>query len=172
LAVVVVGVAIAATATLHTAVLRDPGYRADGVWTAHIALASTAIDADRAAASYDRILQRLREQPAVKAAAVASLFPVGEQPSVLVSPERAEGARRMATLDAASLAVSPEFFLLLRMPLLDGGGCSASVLFWAIPDRRWQRSSASSAMWRPKVLTPQRGQRFSFRWRSVRRPPR
>ena len=120
LAVVVVGVAAAATASLRAAVVRDPGYRADGVWTTRIALASTVSDADRAAATYDRILQRLREQSAVKAAAIASLFPVGQQPSVLVSPERADGARRMATLDATSLAVSPEFFLLLRMPLLDG----------------------------------------------------
>jgi putative ABC transport system permease protein len=146
LAVVVVGVAVAATATLRTAVVRDPGYRAAGVWTAHIALASTASDADRAAAVYDRILQRLNEQSAVKAAAIASLFPVGEQPSVLVSPERAEGVRRLATLDAASLAVSPEFFLLLRMPLLDGraftgaddrGHASVAIVSRSLARRLW-----------------------------------
>jgi hypothetical protein len=111
---------VTATANLRAAVVRDPGYRAAGIWTARIALSPPGTNADRFAATYERILLRLREHPAVNGAAIATLFPVGAQPTTLVSAERAEGARRLATLDAASFSVSPDFFSLLRMPLLDG----------------------------------------------------
>ena len=87
LAVVVLGVAASAWASLRDAVTRDPGYRAAGIWTARIALPSAAAAARNGDDIYARILQRLRETGGVTDAALTSAFPIGELPTLIVSAE-------------------------------------------------------------------------------------
>jgi len=118
MAVVVMGVAVAATANLRAAVERDPGYRSRDVWTARLALSSTTTP--RSAETYRSILRRLSDQPAVATVALATLYPVGAQPMLLVSREHDGGGRARSTVDAASISVSPEFFRLLEIPLVQG----------------------------------------------------
>jgi putative ABC transport system permease protein len=120
LAVVVLGIAAAAAASLREAIARDPGYRAAGVWTARLALPPAEAAPGRAAETYDRIVRRLRESRAVDDVALASNFPAGPLPTTLVSAESSGAAAQRAVLDAGTMAVSPGFFPLLHVAASDG----------------------------------------------------
>ncbi|HEY7284747.1 MAG TPA: ABC transporter permease [Vicinamibacterales bacterium] len=120
LAVVVLGVAVAAAASLNEAVRRDPGYTARGVWTARIALTADDVAAHREADVYDRILDRIRRIGSVGETALASSFPVGALPTTLVSAETSRAAQRLESSETAMMVVSPRFFALLGIPLLEG----------------------------------------------------
>ena len=119
-AVVVVGIGIAATVNVRSAVSRHPGFDSSDIWTARIAVNSAGGTATSAAAVYDAILARLAADPRVGAAAMATLFPVGDQATMLVSPAGSAGARRLATREAAAVSVSPAFFSLLKISAVEG----------------------------------------------------
>jgi len=120
LAVVVLGVASAAWSSLRDAVRHDPGYRSADVWTARIALPSAAVAAREGAAIYTRVLRRLQETSGVTDVAMTSALPVGELPTLLVSAETVESTQRLASLDASLMVVSPGFFHLLSVPIVEG----------------------------------------------------
>jgi putative ABC transport system permease protein len=120
LAIVVLGVASSAWSSLHDAVGRDPGYQTAGIWTARIAMPSAAAAAQRGADTYARILRALRETGGISDVALASALPVGDLPTLIASAETAGSMQRMASLEAASIAVSPGFFHVLGVPILNG----------------------------------------------------
>jgi predicted permease len=120
LAAVVLGVAASAWSTLRAAVSRDPGYRAAGVWTARIALPSAETATRDGAATYARILDAVRGSAGITDVALASTLPVGDVPTVLVSPENVASTQRLASLDSMLIVVSPGFFRLLDVPLVEG----------------------------------------------------
>jgi hypothetical protein len=101
-------------------VKRDPGYRSAGIWTARIALPSAAIAAREGASTYARILRQLKETSGVTDVALTSALPVGELPTMVVSAEIAEATQRLASLDAGLMVVSPGFFHLLGVPIVEG----------------------------------------------------
>jgi putative ABC transport system permease protein len=92
----------------------DIGYQADGVLMAQVAL-SPVRHADRGRQFFDHLLDRLREQPGVEAAAL--VFPAPGTPLAGVTFGRVEGFgdERLPYRD-----VSPSFFSLLRIPILAG----------------------------------------------------
>jgi predicted permease len=150
LAVVVVGVAASAWSSLHSALNRDPGYRADGVWTARIALPSAAAAARGGAEIYAKILAALRATPGVGDAAMTSVVPIGDLPTALVSAERIETAQRLASIDASVLIVSPAFFRVLAVPLTEGrafadaderGTAPVAIVSRALARRLWPDGS-------------------------------
>ena len=120
LAVVVLGVASSAWSSVRQAVRRDPGYQSAGVRTARVALPSAAVAEREGADVYTRVLSRLRETNGVTDVAMTSAVPVGELPTLLVSAETAEATERLASLDASLLVVSPGFFHLLSVPIVEG----------------------------------------------------
>ncbi len=120
LAVVVLGVAGSAWSSLRDAVRRDPGYRSVGVWTARIALPSIDTAARTGADTYSRILHRVAQTPGISAVALTSALPVGALPTVIVSAESAQTASHLASLDATVMMVSPGFFHVLSVPVLEG----------------------------------------------------
>jgi putative ABC transport system permease protein len=119
-AVVVLGTAASAWSSLHATVTRDPGYRIDGVWTARIALSSASAAERDGVTAYSRILASLRATSGISDAAMASAVPIGDLPTRLVSAQQAESARRLASLDASVLVVSPGFFRVLDLPIAEG----------------------------------------------------
>ena len=120
LAVVVLGVAASAWASLRDAVTRDPGYRAAGIWTARIALPSAAAASHDGDVVYAKILQRLRDTAGVTEVALMSALPIGDMPTLIVSAETSGTAQRLESLDAALMIVSPQFFHLLGVPIAEG----------------------------------------------------
>jgi predicted permease len=120
LAVVVVGVASSAWSSLQDAASRNPGYQSAGIWTARIALPSSTAAERNGADTYASILRHLVETPGITEAAMASALPVGELPTLLASIEAVESAQRLASVDAGSMTVSPDFFHLLGIPIVEG----------------------------------------------------
>ncbi|HEV3057153.1 MAG TPA: ABC transporter permease [Vicinamibacterales bacterium] len=120
LAVVIVGVAASAWSNLRDAVRRDPGYHAADVLTARIALPSADAARRTGAGVYARILSRLHDGAGVTDVAVTSAFPIGQLPTTLVSAQATASTQRMASLDAAIMVVSPGFFHLLDLPVVEG----------------------------------------------------
>jgi putative ABC transport system permease protein len=120
LAVVVLGVAASAWSSLRLALTRDPGYRSAGIWTARVALPSAATAARDGAETYARILAALVATPGIGGAALTSAFPIGELPTLLVSTDRPGAAGRATSIDAAVMIVSPQFFRVLNVPLVEG----------------------------------------------------
>ena len=120
LAIVVVGVAASVWSNLRDVVRRNPGFHATDVFTARIALPSDDVAQRAGTDVYARILNQLRDTPGVTEVAMTSAFPIGELPRTLVSAEATASTQRMASLDAAIMAVSPGFFHLLDLPIVEG----------------------------------------------------
>ena len=118
LAIVVLGVAAAAAASLQSALARNPGYTARDVFTARVALRLTESDQAARARIYDRILRGVEQSATMSSAAFASVFPATTPPTTLVSAD--DRAAAFATVDAAIVTVSPRFFELLAMPVVEG----------------------------------------------------
>ena len=151
LAIVVVGVAVAAGTSLSEAVRRDPGYSAHGIWTARVALTGDDVAAHREADVYDRILDRLRQGGAVTESALASSFPVGALPTTLVSAQTSFATQRLESSDAAMMIVSPGFFALLNVPVIEGRAFESSdtaakpsvaIVTQGLARRLWPTASA------------------------------
>jgi predicted permease len=151
LAVVVLGVAVAAGTNLSEAVRRDPGYSAQGIWTARVALTGEDVAAHREAAVYDRILDRLRTAGAVTESAMASSFPVGTLPTTLLSAQTSFPVQRLESSEAAMMTVSPAFFGLLNVPVIEGRAFETSdsatrpavtIVTQSLARRLWPNESA------------------------------
>ena len=144
----VLGFAASAWSSLRGTVNRDPGYRSDGVWTARIALPSAAAAERSGVETYAKILAALRATPGISDAAMTSIVPIGDLPTLLVSAERTEAAQRLASLDASVMIVSPEFFRLLGVPIAEGrafadaddrGKAPVAIVSRALARRLWPR---------------------------------
>jgi len=116
MAVIVVGFALTAFSSTRQVLLRHPGFDPSGIWTARLALPPGA-PASRAIA-YDRIVRELRQTTAFESAVLASSFPVAELPRTLVSASALTGSP--GAIDSDILSVTPGFFALLDIRLVDG----------------------------------------------------
>jgi putative ABC transport system permease protein len=92
----------------------DLGYQANGVLMAQVAL-SPGRHPDRGRQFFDHLLDRLREQPGVEAAAL--VFPAPGMPMVGVASGRVEG---YGDESIPYRVVSPSYFSLFRIPVLVG----------------------------------------------------
>ena len=118
LAVVVSGAAGTAAVGLRAAIERDPGYRSTDVWTARIALPETESTPRARTETFQQVLSRIRANPSIEDAGLASAFPFGELPTTLVAADGTTGS--FASREAAVIAVSPTFFDLLGWRVIDG----------------------------------------------------
>lgn len=120
-AVVVLGISATAVVGLRGLVHRHPGFDVAGVWTARVALSEDDAAADDRALTYRRLLDHLESAVGSAATvAVASTLPVGDLPRVLVSRDAAASTSGLAQKDAKVLAVTPAFFDVVSLPLLEG----------------------------------------------------
>ena len=120
MAIVMLGLALAAFESVRAVVERYPGFEPGQLWTTAIALpAGVSSDSGRAAI-YERVLQQLQGTPGVTDVALTSVAPIGDLPRVLVSRELANEAPGRMTVDADVLAISPELTRLLRIPIAGG----------------------------------------------------
>jgi predicted permease len=151
LAVVVLGIALAAGVSLSEAVRRDPGYSAGGVWTARIAPTAADVAAHQEGRVYQRVLDRLGQSAGVRESALASSFPVGALPTTLLSAETSLAAQRLETSEAAMMIVSPRFFSLLSIPIAEGrafersdtpASPSVAIVTRGLARRLWPTASA------------------------------
>jgi predicted permease len=102
----------------------DPGFDADGVLTAEIALPYGPYrDSEAATALWDRLLDGVRALPGVQAAGGVSGLPLVPAPEYYNSPleladapELAEAARAIGTV----YFVTPGYFDAMRIPVLEG----------------------------------------------------
>ena len=69
---------------------------------------------------YRRILRALRGTGSITDAAMTSALPVGDLPTVVASAETTSSTPRLASVDAATMVVSPTFFHVLGVPILEG----------------------------------------------------
>jgi putative ABC transport system permease protein len=120
MAIVMIGLALAAFESVRAVVGRYPGFDPGQLWTAAIALPADVSSDSARAAVYERVLQQLRETPGVTDVALTSVAPIGDLPRVLVSRELADQPQGRATVDADVLVISPEFTRLLRIPIAGG----------------------------------------------------
>jgi predicted permease len=150
LAVVVIGVAAVAFLTLRGIVLRSPGFAADHVFTARVALPS-ADDARARADVFARLLLRVRSEAGVRGAALSSTLPIAPLPTTLVSTESASMADPADALDADIVAISPTFLNVLGIPTIAGRDFSdadtldappVAIVSAALARRLWPGGSA------------------------------
>ena len=105
----------------------DPGFKGERVLSARLDPAAALYEAeDRQIALYDRLLERLRSQPGVEAAAAVQSLPLAGEPRSLAF--RVEGREavdgRLPT--AWTSIVTADYFRTLSIPLLAGRDFSSS----------------------------------------------
>jgi predicted permease len=121
----VIGAALM-TRTLANLRSVDLGYQRERVLMASLDLAKSGYTRERSGAFYDRLVTRVREQPGVEAAGLAthgalgSVLPVGTR--FMNSPAHAAGYEPKPNEDLTHYfnTVSPGYFDALRIPLLRG----------------------------------------------------
>jgi len=97
----------------------DPGFVADGVTTATLALSDAKYQSPRARSTMTtQLLGRVRALPGVKRAAVGSLLPMSG--GIMSSGYQVLGIAADSTASAALRAVSGDFFETLGIPLREG----------------------------------------------------
>jgi putative ABC transport system permease protein len=101
-----------------------PGFRSDGVLTAKINLAGPGYSSSqRQTEFYERLLAKLRATPAVVSAAVTTSIPLndtGPNAAAIEIENRPANSRIGEEAQAGVMAVSPDFFSALSIPLLEG----------------------------------------------------
>jgi predicted permease len=106
--------------------LRDanPGFRPDNVLTANLNLTGSAYSSrSRQIGFYERILEKLRTVPGVVSAAVTTSIPLngdGSPNSAVFQIENHPAAPRGQEPQTSFMAVSPDFFDTLSIPLVEG----------------------------------------------------
>jgi putative ABC transport system permease protein len=102
----------------------DPGFRPDGVLTARINLAGPGYSSlERQIEFYESVLEKLRAAPGVVSAAVTTSIPLngdGMPNSAVFRIENRPAAPRGQEPQTSLMAVSPDFFNTLSIPLLEG----------------------------------------------------
>jgi predicted permease len=102
----------------------DPGFRPDRVLTARINLAGPSYSSrQRQIEFYERVLEKLRAAPGVVSAAVTTSIPLngdGLPNSAVFRIENHPAAARGQEPQTSLMAVSPDFFNTLSIPLLEG----------------------------------------------------
>jgi putative ABC transport system permease protein len=102
----------------------DPGFRPDRVLTARINLAGPSYSSrQRQIEFYERVLEKLRAAPGVVSAAVTTSIPFngdGLPNSAVFRIENHPAAARGQEPQTSLMAVSPDFFNTLSIPLLEG----------------------------------------------------
>jgi predicted permease len=102
----------------------DPGFRPDRVMTARVNLAGPSYSSrQRQIEFYERVLEKLRAAPNVVSAAVTTSIPLngdGAPNSAVFRIENHPIAPRGQEPQTSLMAVSPDFFKTLSIPLLEG----------------------------------------------------
>ena len=102
----------------------DPGFRPDRVLTARVNLDGPAYSSDpRHVAFYEKVLEKLRANPAVILAAVTNSIPLNGDNlpnSAVFRIENRPAAQQGREPQTSFMEVSPDFFKTLSIPLLEG----------------------------------------------------
>jgi putative ABC transport system permease protein len=99
----------------------DPGFEANGVTVAAVALPTVQYDPQARVRFFDDLLQRVRALPGVESAAAVTSAPfAGPNSGDVFLPEHLAGSVRDQPPDADMRTVTPGYFQTLRLPLVSG----------------------------------------------------
>ena len=99
----------------------NPGFDIDDVVVAPISLANAGYDDARARAFYDQLTQRLAARPDVEAVSDANMIPLSTSvPATGIDIPGVQPPPRFAHIIMPYHSVGPDYFRLLRVPLLQG----------------------------------------------------
>jgi putative ABC transport system permease protein len=101
----------------------DPGIRPTGVLTAAVVLPSARYPEESTTPFYERLLERIRALPGVRAAAASSIVPFGTNfDRIGVEVEGRPSGSSDDLAEGDRYIVSPEFFAAMGVPLKQGRG--------------------------------------------------